>query len=86
MLRDYFTLRKKIAIILYKIFQFAFVFQFPFRHATLSKRDSNTGVSVNIVKFLRTSILKNTCKQLLLQIPEPLHTKTVLLYILNKMP
>ena len=86
MLRDYFTLGKKIAIILYKIFQFAFVFRFPFRHATLSKRDSNTGVSVNIVKFLRTSILKNTCKQLLLQIPEPLHTKTVLLYILNKMP
>ena len=35
--------------------------------ATLLKRDSNT-VPVNIAKFLRTSILKNICKWLLLSL------------------
>ena len=35
----------------------------------LLKRDSNTGFPVSVVKFLRTPILKNICKRLLLSIP-----------------
>ena len=41
-----------------------------FSPVTLLKRDSNTGVfSVNIVKFLRTPILKNICELLLKRFP-----------------
>ena len=39
------------------------------RTATLLKRDPNTGLfPVNITKFLRTPILKDTCERLLLQL------------------
>ena len=35
----------------------------------LLKRDSNTGFPVNVVKFLRTPIMKNICERPLLSIP-----------------
>ena len=38
-----------------------------FRPVTLSKRDSNTAIFLKFAKFLRTSILKDICKRLLLQ-------------------
>ena len=41
--------------------------QHTWRHATLLKRDSNTGVFLRILQnFLRASILKNICERLLL--------------------
>ena len=52
----------------------------------IKKRLEHRCFSVNIVKCLRTPILKNTCKRLPLQIPEPPHSKRVLLWLLNEMP
>ena len=41
--------------------------------------------SVNVAKFLRTLILKNTCERPLLQIPERQYSKRVLPYLSNEM-
>ena len=37
-----------------------------FKSAILLKRDSSTGAFLNIVKFLRTPVLKNICERLLM--------------------
>ena len=52
----------------------------------LKKKLQHRCFSLNIVKFLRTFILKNTCEWTLLQIPERPYSKRVLLYLLNEMP
>ena len=52
----------------------------------IKKRLQHRCFPVNIVKFLRTPILKNTCERLFLQIPERSYSKRVLLYLLNQMP
>ena len=49
----------------------------------IKKRLQHRCFSVNIVKFLRTFILKNICARPLLKIPERPYSKRVLLYLLN---
>ena len=49
----------------------------------IQKRLQHRCFSVNIVKFLRTFILKNICARPLLKIPERPYSKRVLLYLLN---
>ena len=53
-----------------------------YRPATFLKRDSSTGVSVNIERFLRTPILKNMYKRLLLSTQPPVSEKLFCLFML----